>query len=201
MPWTAMQEMQKRFPNPSPQDTEQSSAPKSLGADRCITALASTASFSKALSPGLTFPNTLQTIGSHGTKHLHPFCSARCIVPNNISVRGRCPAAQHSCWQPPGQPQIHGATDSLFGDRNISVKCLASHLTDLKRFLLLTIMFKCQNKTSVLSVTTDSYLGKMTPGLTTKGCSSWAPSMFIFDWLQKQAALWLGVFVKVYFDI
>lgn len=34
MPWTAVQEVKRRFPNPSPQDTEQSSAPKSLGADK-----------------------------------------------------------------------------------------------------------------------------------------------------------------------
>lgn len=61
---------------------------------------------------------------------------------------------------------------TVYLETNISVKCLASHLTDLKRFLLLMIMFKSQNKTSVLSVTTDSYLGKMTPGPTAKGCSS-----------------------------
>lgn len=76
------------------------------GLTRCIRALTSTASFSKALSPGLTLPNMLQTISSHRTKHLHLFYSGRCVR-LNIGVRGQCSAAQHSCWQPPGQPQIH----------------------------------------------------------------------------------------------
>lgn len=65
-----------------------------------------------------------------------------------------------------------------------------SSVTNLKGFLLLAVILKCQNKSSVLSSTTDGYLGKMTPG---EGLLFWAHSKFISGWLQKLAVLWLGL--------
>lgn len=61
---------------------------------------------------------------------------------------------------------------SIWRQKHFCKMLSISSVTNLKSFLPLTVMFKCQNKSSVLSVTTDGYLGKTTPGLTAKGCSS-----------------------------
>lgn len=73
---------------------------------------------------------------------------------------------------------------SIWGPKCFCKMLSLSSVTNLKSFLLLTTMFKCRNKTSVLSVTTDGYLRKVTPGLTGKSCSSWA-----LLWVYTQTAL------------
>lgn len=71
----------------------------------------------------LTFPSMLQTSGGHRTKRLHSPCSVRCIVTNNIRVRGHVQPRQ-----PPGQPQTQQAVGGLCGDRNVSPTGSASNL-------------------------------------------------------------------------
>lgn len=60
-----------------------------------------------------------------------------------------------------------------------SKRLTISSVTNPKGLLLLIIKFKSQNKTNILSMTTEDYLGKMTPGMAEIDCEH--QSVFIFD--------------------
>lgn len=166
-----------------------------------IIPVSSTASFPKAPSSHWAWPNTMQTMNCDGTNTPSSFLP--CLL-HQASPQGCQRTASSS------RKQLLAATwpatnalshqRAIWRQKHFWDELSISSVTHLKSFLLLPALFQCQNKTSLLSLAAGGYLGKMTPGWATKGCSLSAPSLFIYDLLQTKPQTWLWVFVEAYLE-